>query len=427
MIKIISAQSKEYFQLIEKRRFNDDKYMKSVKDILTEIKAQGDSALLKYTEKFDGPSFTIQDLLVSEAEIEAAYRQVEADFLTSLRMAIDNIRRFHEKQLTKSWMEPDGQGSITGQLYRPLERIGAYVPGGTASYPSSVLMNILPAQVAGVPEIVMTTPPGKDGSLSPYTIVAAAEVGVREIYKIGGVQAIGALAYGTDTIKRVDKITGPGNIYVTLAKKLVYGTVDIDMLAGPSEILVVADAKANPVFLAADLLSQAEHDMLASAILVTVDEELAFQVQQELERQVQRLPRREIAQKSLVDYGAVILASDLEEAMDIANAFAPEHLELMVENPFELLGQVKNAGAVFLGAYSPEPVGDYWAGPNHILPTGGSARFYSPVTIDTFMKKTSVIYFSDQRLQKDGAHIIRLAEKEGLDAHANAVRVRMRD
>lgn len=427
MIKIISAQSKEYFQLIKKRRFNDDKYMKSVKDILTEIKAQGDSALLKYTEKFDGPSFTIQDLLVSEAEIEAAYRQVEADFLTSLRMAIDNIRRFHEKQLTKSWMEPDGQGSITGQLYRPLERIGAYVPGGTASYPSSVLMNILPAQVAGVPEIVMTTPPGKDGSLSPYTIVAAAEVGVREIYKIGGVQAIGALAYGTDTIKRVDKITGPGNIYVTLAKKLVYGTVDIDMLAGPSEILVVADAKANPVFLAADLLSQAEHDMLASAILVTVDEELAFQVQQELERQVQRLPRREIAQKSLVDYGAVILASDLEEAMNIANAFAPEHLELMVENPFELLGQVKNAGAVFLGAYSPEPVGDYWAGPNHILPTGGSARFYSPVTVDTFMKKTSVIYFSNQRLQEDGAHIIRLAEKEGLAAHANAVRVRMRD
>ncbi|MCR6546884.1 histidinol dehydrogenase [Dehalobacterium formicoaceticum] len=405
----------------------DQGYRGLVEDILENIKVRGDQALIEYSQKFDCPTLTLDDLLVKKTEIEAAYAQVDEDYLLSLRMAMDQIRRFHEKQRTHSWMEPDEKGSITGQIYRPLERVGVYVPGGTASYPSSVMMNVLPAQVAGVEEIIMVTPPGKDGTLNPYTLVAAQEAGVQKIYKIGGAQAIAALAYGTDTIPKVDKITGPGNIFVTIAKKMVYGTVDIDMLAGPSEILVVADEKAKPEFLAADLLSQAEHDVLATALLVTTDGELALQVQQEVEKQLQVLSRREIAEKSINDHGAIILTADLKESMEIANLAAPEHLELMVEKPFEILGLVKNAGAVFLGAYAPEPVGDYWAGPNHILPTGGTARFYSPVTVDTFMKKTSVIYFTKEKLQSDGAHIIRLAEKEGLTAHAQAVQVRMKD
>ncbi|WP_420828426.1 histidinol dehydrogenase [Dehalobacterium formicoaceticum] len=427
MIRIIDANSKEFSQLIEKKQVEDQGYRGLVEDILENIKVRGDQALIEYSQKFDCPTLTLDDLLVKKTEIEAAYAQVDEDYLLSLRMAMDQIRRFHEKQRTHSWMEPDEKGSITGQIYRPLERVGVYVPGGTASYPSSVMMNVLPAQVAGVEEIIMVTPPGKDGTLNPYTLVAAQEAGVQKIYKIGGAQAIAALAYGTDTIPKVDKITGPGNIFVTIAKKMVYGTVDIDMLAGPSEILVVADEKAKPEFLAADLLSQAEHDVLATALLVTTDGELALQVQQEVEKQLQVLSRREIAEKSINDHGAIILTADLKESMEIANLAAPEHLELMVEKPFEILGLVKNAGAVFLGAYAPEPVGDYWAGPNHILPTGGTARFYSPVTVDTFMKKTSVIYFTKEKLQSDGAHIIRLAEKEGLTAHAQAVQVRMKD
>jgi histidinol dehydrogenase len=425
MIKIISAQNDELTEFLGKKQGDYQNYFSTVEQVLQEVKNRGNQALIDFTARFDGAQLDHESLRVTETEINNAYNLVEENYLESLRIAIENIRRFHQKQLEKSWMEPDEYGSILGQLYRPLERVGVYVPGGTASYPSSVLMNVIPAAVAGVPEIVMVTPPGKDGRVNPYTLAAAAEAGAGEIYKVGGVQAVAALTYGTESIKKVDKITGPGNIYVTLAKKMVYGDVDIDMLAGPSEILVIADSQANPVFLAADLLSQAEHDVLASAVLVTPDRDLAVKVQAELERQLQELPRNEIAGRSIEDFGAIIVTEDMEEAISIANVFAPEHLELMVQNPFEMLGKIKNAGAVFLGAHTPEPVGDYWAGPNHILPTGGTARFYSPVTVDTFVKKTSVIYFSPRRLQEEGHHIVRLAEKEGLEGHANAVRVRI--
>ena len=338
---------------------------------------------------------------------------------------MDNIRAFHARQLRSSWMEPDSEGNILGQITRPLHRVGIYVPGGTAAYPSSVLMNALPAQVAGVSQIAMVSPPAADGSMNPYTLAAASACGVTEIYKVGGAQAIAALAHGTQSVPRVDKITGPGNIYVTMAKKLVYGTVDIDMLAGPSEVLIVADHTANPRYAAADLLSQAEHDPLASAILVTPSVDLARVVQRELELQLATLSRKEIAQQSLADYGAIILTSDLGEAMEIANQFAPEHLELLLENPFVWLGQVKNAGAVFMGSYSPEPIGDYFAGPNHILPTGGTARFYSPVTVDTFTKKTSVIAYSKGGFETAAPRVIKLATVEGLDAHANSIKVRL--
>lgn len=425
MLKIIEAGSVQLGQLLERKQQDYHKYRSGVEDILNDVRTGGDQKLLEFTHRFDGVRLTEGTLAVNREEIEEAYRQVEEDCLQSLRLALKNIQDFHRKQLTKSWMEPENQGSVTGQLVRPLKRVGVYVPGGTASYPSSVLMNIVPAAVAKVPEIVMVTPPGKDGLVNPYTLVAAQEAGATEIYKVGGAQAVAALAYGTGTIKKVDKITGPGNIYVTLAKKMVYGDVDIDMLAGPSEILIVADGSANPVYLAADLLSQAEHDVLASAILVTPEQSLARQVQEEVDRQLKELPREAIAARSVEDYGAIILCRDLEKAMEMANLFASEHLELMVANPFELLGKVENAGAVFLGEHTPEPVGDYWAGPNHILPTGGTARFYSPVTVDTFIKKTSVIYFSEERLKNEGHHIIRLAEKEGLKAHADAVRVRL--
>ncbi|MDD2497103.1 MAG: histidinol dehydrogenase [Desulfitobacteriaceae bacterium] len=415
----------DFLEYIRKDRQEDQDLIAAVQEILTEVKTKGDQALLKYTRQFDGASLNQEDIKVSDSEITDAYQEISPQSLDSLRLALQNIKEFHLKQLTKSWMEPDEQGSLLGQLVRPLERVGIYVPGGTASYPSSVLMNAVPAKVAGVEEIIMVTPPGKDGSINPLTLVAAREAGVKEIYRVGGVQGVAALAFGTESIKRVDKITGPGNIYVTLAKKMVYGDVDIDMLAGPSEILVVADSFADPVYLAADLLSQAELEILAAAILVTPDRTLAKGVQRELDRQLQDLPRSQIAAQSVEKRSAIIITKDLEEALDIANQIGPEHLELMVKNPFELLGKVKNAGAVFLGDHTPEPVGDYWAGPNHILPTGGTARFYSPVNVDTFMKKTSVIYFSRSRLEKEGHHIIRLAEQEGLEGHANAVRVRL--
>lgn len=426
MIKILSANSAEVNKLILKNNKDQSEYASKVEEVLSNIKSKGNEALFEYTSRFDGAELNAETIKVNEDEINEAYDLVESELLDSIRLALGNISKFHQKQLTKSWMEPDESGSVTGQIYRPLERVGVYVPGGTAPLFSSVLMNAVPAKVAGVPEIVMVTPPGKDGKINPYTLVAAAEAGVNEIYKAGGAQAVAALAYGTESIKKVDKITGPGNIYVTLAKKMVYGEVDIDMLAGPSEILVVADGEARPDHLAADLLSQAEHDTLASAIMVTPDQELAKKVQVELEKQLQALPRNEIAAESIEKYSAIIVTENMDDAMDVANGFAPEHLELMVSNPFDLLGKVKNAGAVFLGGNTPEPIGDYWAGPNHILPTGGTARFYSPVTVDTFMKKTSVIYFSDQRLQNEGHHIVRLAEKEGLEAHANAVRIRLK-
>lgn len=399
-------------------------YEQRVQEIATAVRENGDQAVFEFTVRFDGATISPDNFLVSEAEIEEAYELVDDDYVFALRKAIDNIDYFHGKQLKNSWMEPDEKGNIVGQLFRPLERVGIYVPGGTAAYPSSVLMNAIPAQVAGVEEIAMASPPDKNGKMNPYTLVAAAELGLSEIYKMGGAQAVFALAWGTDTVKKVDLISGPGNIYVTLAKKMVYGDVNIDMLAGPSEILIIADRHASPVYLAADMMSQAEHDVLARSILVTDSAALLDGVEQEIIKQMPNLSRRDIIEKSLADYGAFILVDDINEACRVANLVAPEHLELMVEKPFDLLSKIHNAGAIFLGSNTPEPVGDYLAGPNHILPTGGTARFFSPVTVDTFMKASSIIFYSREGLEEDADDIIKLAEVEGLTAHANCLRVR---
>lgn len=389
-----------------------------------EVAARGNQAIFEYSRRFDGAELTEANFMVSAVEMDRAYTLVDEDFLRALRAAIDRIRAFHLRQLRNSWMEPDAQGNILGQIIRPVERAGIYVPGGTAAYPSSVLMNAIPAQVAGVSELAMATPPNAKGEVNPYTLVAAAELGIAEIYKMGGAQAVFALARGTETIKKVDLITGPGNIYVTVAKKMVYGEVNIDMLAGPSEILIIADRKADPAYLAADLMSQAEHDIMARSILVTDDEALLDRVEAELQKQIKALSRREIIAQALEKNGAFILTADLAEACRVANLIAPEHLELMVEDPFALLSKVKNAGAIFMGRYTPEPVGDYYAGPNHILPTGGTARFNSPVTVDTFMKTSSLLYYSREGILKDADDIIKLATVEGLTAHANSVRIR---
>ncbi|MGI6487516.1 MAG: histidinol dehydrogenase [Syntrophothermaceae bacterium] len=398
-----------------------------VREIGHQVRSRGDEALFDLTRQLDGADIGLHNFQVKRKEIDEAYELVGDKYLTALQAAIRNLTEFHRRQLKNSWMEPDDLGNIMGQLYRPLKRAGLYVPGGTAAYPSSVLMNAIPAQVAGVEEIAMVTPPDASGRINPYTLVAAAELGLAEIYKVGGAQAVFALAWGTDTVAAVDKITGPGNIYVTVAKKMVYGDVDIDMLAGPSEILIVADRSANPVYLAADMMSQAEHDVLARSVLVTDDEQLIDQVEEEISRQLSELSRRSIIEQSLRDYGAFILVQNLEEACQVANLVAPEHLELMVEHPFAWLGYIKNAGSIFLGQYTPEPVGDYYAGPNHILPTGGTARFYSPVTVDTFLKKSGVLFYSQRGLAQASDDIITLAEVEGLTAHANSVRVRKED
>jgi histidinol dehydrogenase len=399
-------------------------YEQRVQEIAQAVKARGDEAIFEFNRRFDGAEINHDNFLVSDEEIDEAYELVDDDYVFSLRKAIDNIDFFHGKQLRNSWMEPDERGNVLGQLFRPLERVGIYVPGGTAAYPSSVLMNAIPAQVAGVQEIAMVSPPGADGKMNPYTLVAAAELGLTEIYKMGGAQAVFALAWGTETVRKVDLISGPGNIYVTLAKKMVYGDVNIDMLAGPSEILIVADSNADPAYLAADMMSQAEHDVLARSILVTDSEALLDEVEKELEKQLPGLSRRNIIEKSLADYGAMILVTDINDGCRVANLVAPEHLELMVDKPFELLSKIHNAGAIFMGSNTPEPVGDYLAGPNHILPTGGTARFYSPVTVDTFMKASSIIYYSREGLEEDADDIIKLAEVEGLTAHANCLRVR---
>ncbi len=425
MIRILDSTDSSVKGVINKQYSDQAVYEERVQEILARVREHGNQALVEFTAKFDGADLTPETLRVSNEEIEEAYEEVESDFVNAIRKARDNIAEFHRKQLNNSWFDASPDGTILGQVIRPMERVGIYVPGGTANYPSSVLMNAVPAQVAGVSEIVMVAPPHADGRLQASTLVAAAEAGVNEIYKLGGAQAIAALAYGTETIKKVDLISGPGNIYVTLAKKMVYGQVNIDMLAGPSEILVIADGECNPVYVAADLLSQAEHDVLASAILLTPSRELAEQVREEIIRQVGYLSRKEIMTASLRDYSAIIITKDLDEAVELANAYAPEHLELSVDEPFTLLGKIKNAGAIFLGHFTPEPVGDYFAGPNHVLPTGGTARFYSPLNVETFMKKSSVISYSPERLYKHGMDIIKLAETEGLDAHANAVRVRL--
>lgn len=413
---------------LTRKSYGDDKALEErVAQILSRVQREGNEALYDLTESLDGVDLREKGLQVRPEEIEQAYKLIAPDYLAAVRQAKENIYNYHAKQKRTSWLEPAADGTILGQLLLPLHRVGIYVPGGTAAYPSSVLMNALPALVAGVEEIVMVSPPRKDGSLLPEVLVAAAEVGVKEIYKLGGAQAIGALAYGTEEILPVDKITGPGNIYVTLAKKQVFGVVDIDMLAGPSEILVLADQSARPTELAADLLSQAEHDRLASAILVSPDEELLKTTIEEVERQLDLLPRAEIARASWERYGAAILVSDLAEGMELANRIAPEHFELIVQDPFRWLGRVRNAGAVFLGRFSPEPVGDYFAGPNHVLPTGGTARFYSALNVDTFMKKISVINYSEAALKRDTAQITCLARREGLEAHARAVEARWKE
>lgn len=426
MIRIIDSKENSAEKIIKKEYSDQAVYEQVVEEILKNISMRGDEALIEYTAKFDKVELTPENMRASSEEINEAYQEVDNDFIKAVRTAIENIAGFHRKQLHNSWLETSEDGTILGQLIRPIERVGIYVPGGTANYPSSVLMNAVPAKVAGVKEIVMVAPPKANGRLQASTLVAAAEAGVTEIYKLGGAQAVGALAYGTQTVKKVDLITGPGNIYVTLAKKMVYGMVNIDMLAGPSEILVIADENAKPEFVAADLLSQAEHDVLASAVLLTPSRKLAESVQKEIDRQMKYLSRQEILASSLRDYSAIIVTSDMDEAVELANKYAPEHLELSVDAPFELLGKIKNAGAIFLGHFTPEPVGDYIAGPNHVLPTGGTARFYSPLNVDTFMKKSSIISYSSERLDRHGLDIIKLAETEGLDAHANAVRLRLK-
>jgi histidinol dehydrogenase len=413
-------------KLINKSYGDNRGLEEKVAGILQKIREQGDEALYDLTATFDGVDLKASGLRVTDQEIWEAYKKVDDAYLEAISQAINNVRTYHEKQKRASWFDAAEDGSVLGQIIRPLQRVGIYVPGGTAAYPSSVLMNALPAAVAGVEEIVMVSPPLKDGSLLPEVLVAAAECGVKEIYKVGGAQAVAALAFGTESIAPVDKITGPGNIFVTLAKKMVYGTVDIDMLAGPSEILILADESAVPEELAADLLSQAEHDRLASAILISPCPDLLEKTVIEVERQLGVLPRAEIAGASWETYGAAVLVRDIQEGMNLVNRIAPEHLELAVQEPFAWLGKVKNAGAVFLGRYTPEPVGDYFAGPNHILPTGGTARFYSVLSVDTFVKRISVINYSEKALQRDAAQIAYLARKEGLEAHARAVEVRQK-
>ena len=407
-----------------KQLFGEDLTAAQIVDrIVGEVRRDGDAAVIKYTKLIDRTEFTPEEFLVTEAEYEAAYEEADPAVVASLKKAAENVRQYHQEQKPNSWMTYRDHGSILGQSVIPLDRVGIYVPGGTAAYPSSVIMNAMPAVVAGVREIIMMVPP-KNGKINPYVLVAAKEAGVSKIFKIGGAQAIAAMAFGTETIPRVDKITGPGNIFVTLAKKAVYGHCDIDMLAGPSEILIVADKTADPAYTAADMLSQAEHDMLASSIVITDSAELAGKVAEEAEKQLQKLPREEITRASLDRNGLTIVTEDIMQAVELANVSAPEHMEILTEQPFQLLPYVRHAGAVFLGAYSPEPLGDYFAGPNHVLPTGGTARYYSVLNVETFMKRTSIISYTQAQLDAVSDDVIRLAEAEGLQAHANAVRLR---
>lgn len=424
-MKIVKAED---FDLRREVEYGSPEQNEAVREIVAQVKQQGDAALLKYTEQFDRVHLTAGQLRVTEEELAAAYQQVEPSFVEAIAAAAANIRAFHSRQKRNSWMDLQPDGSLLGQIVRPLKRVGVYVPGGKAAYPSSVLMNVIPAQVAGVPEIVMVTPPSTGGTegIDPYILVAAAEAGVSEIYRVGGAQAIAALAYGTESMAPVDKICGPGNIYVALAKREVYGVVDIDSIAGPSEIAVLADDSADPAYVAADLLSQAEHDEMASAILVTPSPAFAEACRAEVQRQLGELPRRGIAEASVRDYGAIILVDSVVEGIDVINRLAPEHFELIVEEPMAYLGLIENAGAIFLGPYSSEPVGDYFAGPNHIIPTNGTARFSSPVDVDDFIKKSSLIYYSKEALLSNGATIMELARREGLEGHARAIEIRLR-
>lgn len=399
-------------------------YQDKVAKILNDVWEKRDEALFFYTKKYDKAEISAENIRVTDREIEEAYALVDDSLIEVMKKSLANIREFHEKQLRNSWIDTKDNGIIVGQRVMPLESVGVYVPGGKAAYPSSVLMNIVPAQVAGVPRIVMTTPPGADGRVTPATLVAAHLAGATEVYKAGGAQAIAALAYGTESIRKVAKICGPGNIYVALAKKAVYGHVSIDSIAGPSEILVLADESANPKYVAADLLSQAEHDELASAILVTTSEELAVRVEQEIETFLQTLSRAEIIRKSLDQYGYLLIADNMEHAVEIANEIASEHLEILTKQPFETMTRIRNAGAIFLGEYSSEPLGDYMAGPNHVLPTNGTAKFFSPLNVDDFVKKSSLISYSREALEEVHEDIIRFAKAEQLTAHANSIAVR---
>lgn len=398
-----------------------------VNEIIENVRANRDAAIFDYTKRFDGAGINAENILVTEDEIKEAYEKVDEKLLTVIRKALVNIRKYHEKQRQYSWFDSEESGVILGQKVTALEKVGVYVPGGKAVYPSSVLMNIVPAKVAGVKTIVMTTPPGKDGKVNPATLVAAKEAGVDAIYKVGGAQAIAALAFGTESVPKVDKIVGPGNIYVALAKKAVFGFVSIDSIAGPSEIMVLADETANPRFVAADLLSQAEHDEMASAILVTTSRDLAEQVSKEVEGFVAQLSRKEIIQKSLDNYGYILVAESMDEAIATVNEIASEHLELVTKNPFETMTKIRNAGAIFVGEYSSEPLGDYFAGPNHVLPTNGTAKFFSPLSVDDFIKKSSIISYSREALEPIYKDIVQFAECEQLTAHANSIRVRFED
>ena len=413
--------------LLKRSTANYGSYMDAVNDILADIRVNGDQALFAYTEKFDKAVLNAETVKVTEAEIAEAYELVEPRFIEIVKKASANIRSYHQKQVRNSWIETREDGVILGQKITPLSSVGVYVPGGKAAYPSSVLMNVIPAKVAGVERIVMVTPPGKDGKINPNVLVAANEGGVTEIYKVGGAQAIGALAYGTESIPRVDKITGPGNIYVALAKRAVFGYVGLDSIAGPSEILVLADETANPRYVAADLLSQAEHDEMASAILITTSEELAEKVSVEVDKFVAELSRKEIISKSLENFGYILLAKDMEEAIETANDIASEHMEIMTKDPYAVMTKIRNAGAIFMGEYSSEPLGDYFAGPNHVLPTNGTAKFFSPLGVDDFIKKSSLISYSREALQEAAKDIIDFAETEQLTAHANSIKVRFEE
>ena len=426
MITTVIANGKDEYNFIETLKERSVSGAKDVtdivQDIISNVKCNGDKAVNDYTVKFDGKA--PENIEISKNEIESLISQCDKDYIETLKRAAKNIEDFHKRQIQQSWLTTKENGVILGQRIRGLERVGLYVPGGTAAYPSSVLMNAIPAKLAGCKEIIMTTPPSSNGKPNPDILAAAMIAGVDRVFLMGGAQAVAALAYGTEKVPKVDKIVGPGNIFVATAKKLLYGVVDIDMIAGPSEILIIADKSANPKFLAADLMSQAEHDRLASSILLTDYEPLAEQVKSELNRQMKNLSRKEIIEESLENYGAIIVCKDMAQAVDFANELAPEHLEVCCENPMEYIGKLDNAGSVFLGNYSPEPLGDYFAGPNHVLPTSGTARFFSPLSVDSFVKKSSFIYYTENALKNDAEDIVRFAETEGLTAHGNSIKVR---
>lgn len=426
-MRIIDISKEKDFlkKLLDRNRLEIDEVNETVDRIIWDVRQSKDKALKEYTKKFDG--VVLENLLISKEEMDKAIKKTSRDLLKDLTKAKENIVKFHRKQLRNSYSLYEEEDIILGQLVRPLERVGIYIPGGRAAYPSTVLMNAIPAKIAGVKEVIMITPPCADGSIKPSILAAASIAGVDKIYKVGGAQGIAALAFGTESIPKVDKITGPGNIYVAMAKKRVSGYVGIDMIAGPSEILIIADQWANPKYIAADLISQAEHDEMAAAILVTDWEPLAYKVMKEIESQLQYIDRKEIVKKALESYGAIIVSSCMAESLDVVNEVAPEHLEILTREPFEIYKGVKNAGAIFLGEYSPEAVGDYFAGPNHTLPTSSTSRYSSPLSVDDFIKKTSLIYYSKNALERSKNSIVRIAEEEGLTGHANSIRVRFKE